>query len=141
MLHPVLVYATIMPIDERDHLMLKIYKDLDFYKWQKKSRLADQALVSAIKEIESGLYDAKLGDLFKKRIAKPGMGKSGGFRTIVACKLDVAWFYIYGFSKNEKENIDKKTEIALRSYVDDFIFPNAEKLIRAGELIEVKANE
>lgn len=121
--------------------MLKIYKDLDFYKWQKKSKIADLHLVNAIKEIESGLYDAKLGDLFKKRIAKPGMGKSGGFRTIIACKLNIAWFYIYGFSKNEKDNIDKKTEMALRSYVNDFILPNTEKLIIAGELIEVQTNE
>jgi hypothetical protein len=48
--------------------MLKIYKDLDFYKWQKKSKIADLHLVNAIKEIESGLYDAKLGDLFKKEL-------------------------------------------------------------------------
>lgn len=121
--------------------MLKIYKDLDFYKWQKKSKLTDWCLINAIKEVEAGLYEAKLGDLFKKRIARPGMGKSGGFRTIIAYKVQVAWFYIYGFSKNEKDNIDRKTEIALRSYVNDFIMPNVDKLIKAKELIEVMANE
>src|SRR6185437_7900146 len=120
--------------------MLKIYKDSDFNKWQKKSNLIDQQLIKAIEEIESGLYDAKIGNLFKKRIAKAGMGKSGGYRTIVAYKVFVAWFFVYGFGKNEKENIDKKTELALRSYVDVFLIPNMQKLIKARELIEVKRN-
>ncbi len=40
--------------------MLKIYKDLDFNKWQKKSHLTDPQMVKAVEEIESGLYDAKI---------------------------------------------------------------------------------
>jgi hypothetical protein len=117
---------------------MKVYKDQDFSKWQKKNSLTNQQLINAIKEIENGLYEAKLGDLYKKRIAKSGMGKSSGFRAIIACKVGIAWFYIYGFGKNEKDNIDLKTRVALKRYVDSFLLPNIEKLIIAGEVIEVK---
>jgi hypothetical protein len=37
--------------------------------------------------MEQGLIDADLGGgLFKKRIALPGRGKSGGARTLIATK-------------------------------------------------------
>jgi hypothetical protein len=58
--------------------------------------------------MESGLYDADLGGgLFKKRIAKAGQGKSGGFRTLVATNKGDRWIFVYGFAKNEKSNVDK----------------------------------
>ena len=73
-----------------------------------KSGLTDLQLAVAVKEIEQGLYEAKIGDIYKKRVARLGMGKSGGWRVLVACKVGIAWFFIYGFSKNELDNIDNK---------------------------------
>lgn len=92
--------------------------------------------------MEAGLIDAELGgNLFKKRIAKSGMGKSGGYRTIVAMKQTKCWFYLVGFSKNESDNIDKKELLALKEYVNDYLFKHLMKLLELNEIIEVENHE
>ena len=48
----------------------------------------DDLLVKAISEIESGLVEAELGaQIVKKRVARDGGGKRGGYRTIIFFKL------------------------------------------------------
>jgi len=38
--------------------------------------------------MESGLIDADLGGLlYKKRVARPGGGKSGGYRTLLSAQI------------------------------------------------------
>ena len=64
-------------------------------------------LSQAVREIREGLYEADLGgNLVKKRIARPGQGKSGGFRTIVATRDGERCFFVYGFAKNDQDNMD-----------------------------------
>jgi hypothetical protein len=66
-----------------------------------------EKLIKAIREIEKGLHDGDLGGhLIKKRIARPGKGKSGGFRTIIVYSKGKKSFFVYGFPKNEKDNLD-----------------------------------
>jgi hypothetical protein len=94
---------------------MKIYKNRTFDRWARKEGLNNLSLCNAVNEMAAGLYDADLGGgLFKKRIAKPGKGKSGGFRTLVATNNEDRWFFIFGFSKNERSNIDKDEEEALK---------------------------
>jgi hypothetical protein len=82
------------------------YKTKYFGRWAKKADLTDRALLSAVEEIRRGLVDADLGGgLLKKRIALPGRGKSGSTRTILATNRNDRWFFVYGFEKNERENI------------------------------------
>lgn len=122
--------------------MFKIYKNNNFTKWQKKSRLSDSDLVKAVAEMEDGLIDATLGGyLFKKRIAKKGMGKSGGFRTIVAAKQSIGWVFLFGFEKNESDNISGKELIALKEYASDYLFAHLTKLLKLNEIFEVLHNE
>lgn len=74
----------------------------------RKAGLSDGMLCKAVSEMESGLIDADLGGcVLKKRVAVPGRGKRGGARTIVATNLGNRWFFVYGFGKNERANIDK----------------------------------
>jgi hypothetical protein len=48
-------------------------------------RLDDRRLCEAVARASRGLVDADLGgNLFKQRIARPGRGRSGGYRTIIA---------------------------------------------------------
>ena len=54
--------------------------------------------------------------MLKKRIARPGQGKSGGFRTIVATNNGDRWFFLYGFAKNERANLDDQEVAGLRKY-------------------------
>lgn len=76
-------------------------------KWAQSNDCTDPILVSAIHEMERGLVGNALGScLYKKRVAIPGTGKSGGWRIIIATKLQEHWFVIHGFAKNVQENID-----------------------------------
>lgn len=65
-----------------------IYRTRWFVRWARKEGLRDESLYQAVREMSEGLFEANLGgNLFKKRIARPGQGKRGGFRTIVATTL------------------------------------------------------
>lgn len=76
-------------------------------KWAKSEKCSDAQLINALQEMERGLTGNALGaNLYKKRIAVPGAGKSGGWRVIVATKFRGHWFVIHGFAKNVQANID-----------------------------------
>jgi hypothetical protein len=90
------------------------FKNLEFGKWARKERVTDAMLCKAVKEIEAGLIDARLGgSLVKKRVAAQGRGKRGSYRTIVAHQRGKRLFFLYGFAKNEKDNISTKEREAL----------------------------
>lgn len=79
-----------------------------FKKWSQKAKLNEQNLLNAIRNLEAGLSTADLGgNLFKVRVSREHSGKSSGFRTIILFKADDRAIFLFGFGKNEKENIDK----------------------------------
>jgi hypothetical protein len=122
---------------------MSIFKYKQFYSWAKSEELDDNALVIAVNEIEKGLFEANLGSgLYKKRIARKGKGKSGGYRTLLAFKQGDKAFFLYGFSKNERANISKKEEVVLKKLAGCYLRlteVQLKKLIEDGELIEVKS--
>ena len=107
----------------------------------RKSGLSDSALVDAVSEMVRGLIDADLGGhVVKKRVALIGRGKSGGAKTIVATRLSDRWFFLFGFSKNERANIDKDELKVLQEMAQDLLGFNDQQLadaIFAGEMTEV----
>jgi len=87
-----------------------------------KSRLSNAVLKAAVREMQAGLIDADLGGGFvKKRVAFPGRGKRGSTRTISATNWAERWFYMYGFEKNERDNITTKEMEALRLLAADLL--------------------
>jgi hypothetical protein len=83
------------------------------------------------------------GGLFKKRIARPGQGKRSGFRTLVATNRGDQWFFVFGFPKNERSNIDKNEEEAPKKLAFELLSLSSEALEIAkkdNELIEVDCN-
>ena len=50
------------------------------------------------------------------RIARPGRGKRDGYRTIIAYKADNRAFFLYGFGKNERANMNGDEADALDDY-------------------------
>ena len=120
---------------------MEIYKNRWFDRWARKQGLTSSSLCAAVREMAAGLYDADLGSgLLKKRIARPGQGKSGGFRTLVATNKGARWVFVFGFPKNERSNIDKDEEQALKTLAAHLMSLTAQaldKAQRAGELIEV----
>ena len=89
----------------------------------------------------AGLYDADLGGgLVKKRIARPGQGKRGGLRTLVATNKGNRWVFVFGFPKNERSNIDKDEEIALKHLAAHLLLLTKQGIDTAraaGELMEI----
>jgi hypothetical protein len=120
---------------------MAIYKTRWFNHWARKQGLSTPSLCAAVREMTAGLYEADLGGgLLKKRIARPGQGKSGGFRTLIATNKGNRWVFVYGFPKNERSNIDKDEQEALRKLAAHLLSLTAQalgKAQRAGELMEV----
>ena len=120
---------------------MSIYTTRWFDRWARKQGLTAASLCAAVREMASGLDDADLGgNLYKKRIARRGQGKSGGFRTLVATNKGSRWIFVFGFPKNERSNIDKDEEEALKklaAHLLSLTVPLLSKAQRAGELMEV----
>jgi hypothetical protein len=74
-----------------------------------KEKISDQALCEAIGRAEQGLIDADLGGgLIKQRVARPGGGKSGGYRVMVLYRAGTRAVFVYGFAKNDRANLDRR---------------------------------
>lgn len=74
--------------------------------WAKKNKLNDSSLNTGISNLESNLSTVSLGsNLYKVRVPRNGSGKSSGFRTLIVYKNNDKAIYVYGFAKNEKDNI------------------------------------
>lgn len=120
---------------------MAVYKTRWFDRWARKQGLTTPSLCAAVREMTTGLYEADLGGgLLKKRIARPGQGKSGGFRTLVATNKGNRWVFVYGFPKNERSNIDKDEEEALKKLAEHLLSLTVQALDeaqRADELMEV----
>jgi hypothetical protein len=76
-------------------------------RFARKERITDAALIEAITRAEKGLINGDLSSgLIKQRIARPGQGRSGGFRSIIVYRSGDLAVFLYGFAKSERENID-----------------------------------
>lgn len=118
------------------------YKTRTFARWMKREGLNDRDLHVALEEMQKGLVDARLGGgLVKKRIARTGQGKSGGYRVIVATNFGERWVFMFGFAKNERDNIDDD-ELKLIKWLAATLLSLNEsdlrKAITADELLEIK---
>jgi hypothetical protein len=124
---------------------VSVFKTKLFHDWQKKEDIPDKSLCSAIDEMSRGLIDANLGGgLVKKRIARPGAGKSSGFRTLLATNKNDKWFFVYGFAKNDKDNIENQEMQALKKLAAVLLGMDViaiSKLLADKELKEICKNE
>ncbi len=103
------------------------------------------ALQSAGREMIAGLVDADLGGgLLKKRIGLPGRGRRGGARLIVATRRGDRWFFLAGYAKAEREDLDPDELEALRLIGRTLLSLTDESLARAiesGEIEEMAHDE
>src|SRR3981189_2292665 len=94
----------------------------------KREAISDESLVAATEPAGRGLIDADLGGgLIKQRVARPGQGKRGGFRMLIAFRPDRAVF-LFGFAKNERDNIEDKELTTLREIVASWFAANDRKI-------------
>jgi hypothetical protein len=122
-------------------VIVRIFKTRALARFTKREAISDESLVVAIETAKRGLIDADLGGgLIKQRVARPGQGKRGGFRMLIGFRSDRAIF-LFGFAKNERENIDDKQLTTLREIVASWFAADDKKIAQAlkdGLLIEVK---
>ena len=95
---------------------MRVFKGKRFDRWASTEGIVDADLCRAASEAFKGHVEADLGGyLFKKRIARSGGGKSGGYRTILGFRKSNAAriFFLHGFPKNARANISIKEREAL----------------------------
>ncbi len=77
----------------------------------------------------AGLIDADLGgNVVKKRVALPGRGRNGGARTLLAMNKGSRWIFVYGFEKNERDNINAAELEALQTLAHDYLSRTSQQL-------------
>ena len=93
---------------------MEVLKRRDFARWQVAQKLSDAMLCQAVDEMRRGLVYASLGgELFKKRIAGRGVGKRGGYRTLLSARIGNRYAFLHGFAKSDKANITSEEQKAL----------------------------
>lgn len=124
---------------------MDVLKREDFARWQAGEKLPDSALCKAVREMESGLIDANLGgNLYKKRVPRPGTGKSGGYRALLSARIGHRYVFLHGFPKSNKTNITRDESKALQYAGRVFLELSAARLVKAlqtGVLLEVCCDE
>jgi len=120
---------------------MQIYKNTWFSRFAKRERIKDSSLLKAIDDIERGLVDADLGGhIIKQRVARPGQGKSGGYRTIIIFQQENKAIFVYGFAKSDRENIASDELEAFRKAAEQLLSLDQAQitaLLQAGVLTEI----
>ena len=124
---------------------VQIFKNKWFSKFAKEEGILDKELCEAVHDAERGLIDADYGGgVIKQRIARPNEGKSGGFRSIILYRREHKAFFVFGFPKNNKDNI-KTDEVRWFKKMAKSTFElsedQLEKLIKTGDFRPVKYDE
>ena len=121
---------------------MRIFKTKWVGRFVKRELISDSGLNEAIERAERGIIDANLGGgLIKQRVARPGQGRSGGFRMIVAYRTEDRAFFLYAFAKNERENIEDSELQTLRDIGNELLAHGDSALdeaVRNGKLLEIE---
>jgi hypothetical protein len=111
---------------------VRIFKTRWFARYVKRERIETALLVEAIERAGSGLIDADLGGhVIKQRIARQGKGRSGGYRTLIAFRSGTRAVFLYGFAKNERENIDASELATLKEIAAAWMAADEGKIAKA----------
>ena len=121
---------------------MALYKVRAFDRFARKHGLTKAALVLAARRLLAGDATADLGGgLYKLRIAKAGGGRAGGFRALLTLRNNGHCFFVFGFEKSAKANIDAREMRALKLMARTLgsLDPGQVRAaVQAGELVEVE---
>lgn len=124
---------------------MRIFLTRGVVRFARRQRIADTSIGEAIERAERGTIDADLGGgLIKQRVARPGQGRSGGFRMIVAYRAAGRAVFLYGFAKNDRDNIDDDELESLRVTGANWLAASAEMVRQAledGDLKEIEHDD
>ena len=124
---------------------LRVFKTRWFARFARQQAISDTDLCDAIDRAQRGLIDADLGGgVIKQRIARSSKGRSAGYRSLILFRLDTHAFFVYGFAKNQRDNITPGELREFRALADEMLaFDEAELQVAltTEKLIEVKCND
>ncbi len=101
---------------------MRIFKSAWFARFARREKIRDDVLKDAIARAENGVIDADLGGgVIKQRLARPGQGRSGGYRSIILIRTKQRAFFVYGFAKSERENIDPDELASFRKLALEYL--------------------
>ncbi|MEJ7936137.1 type II toxin-antitoxin system RelE/ParE family toxin [Sphingobium sp. AN558] len=133
--------CVIYDVKNRRAAITRVFKNGWFERFARKERIADSALRDAVERAESGLVDAELGGgVIKQRVARPGKGKSGGYRTLILFRQGDRAIFAFGFAKSAQANISKADLALLRDAATEALEWNDEeldRLVASGTLVEI----
>jgi hypothetical protein len=123
---------------------MRLFKTKTFARFAAKESIPGPALQDAIRRAEAGLIDADLGGgVIKQRLARRGQGKSGGFRSIILFRRQATAFFVYGFAKNDRDNIDRQELRAFRLLAAEMLAMDEKALMAAlknGTIMEIEGD-
>jgi len=127
---------------ERQPAIPRVFKTRWFERFARKEKIPDAVLLDAVGRAEKGQLDADLGGgVIKQRIARPGQGKSGGYRTIIFFRRRERAVFTYGFAKSERANIDADEEKQFKEaarHVLHLTDKQIKELVENGDFVEVR---
>jgi hypothetical protein len=86
---------------------VRIYKTKWFRRFARREAIADTSLCDAVARAVRGKVDADLGGgVVKQRVARPGQGRSGGYRTLIVYRAKDRAVFVFGFAKSEREDLE-----------------------------------
>ncbi|CAN5658312.1 type II toxin-antitoxin system RelE/ParE family toxin [soil metagenome] len=123
---------------------MRAFKTKVFARFANEERISDSALLKAIAAAEVK-PDADLGGgLIKQRVARRNEGKSGGYRTIIAIRRGDRAVFLFGFAKNDRENLSIRETRDLKILASTFLERSPEELeemIAGGRLWEIENHD
>ena len=123
---------------------MRVFKSSWFRKFVAKERISDAALCEAVNRAEVGLVDADLGGgLLKQRVARPGAGRSGGYRTILIFRSGVRAVFVFGFAKSDRANLTDQEEAVYKAAAKLVLAFSEEQLdaeVASGRMTEVRCH-
>jgi len=119
-----------------------VFKGTWFSRFAGKEGITDGGLRGLVNDVlEAGLADADLGGgVYKVRIARPGEGKSGGYRVIVFFRSGERTFFHYAYPKSSRDNINQKEMRSFKRMARiNLAMSNSElaDAVNAGEFVEI----
>ena len=113
-------------------MTLRVFKTRAFARLARRERISNASLCDSIRRAERGIIDADLGGgVLKQRVARPGQGRSGGFRVLIAYRPSIRSVFLFGFAKSERGNIDDDELATLRDIAKAWLAADASALERA----------
>jgi hypothetical protein len=123
---------------------VRVFKNPWFQGFARKEAISDAGPCDAVARVSRGLIDADLGGgLIKQRVARPGAGRSAGYRTLVLFRAGSRAVFAFGFAKSGMDNLGETDEADLKSAAKVILAlseADVDRLVANATLMEVECD-